>query len=63
MKLHETLIEKLIQVYEVNAGWQEQKKLRAALANLEIAVYKQQTGAEVLVDARELEKQSKNQNG
>ena len=56
MKLHETLINKLIQVYEVNAGWQEQKKLRAALAALNIAVYNQQsTGTDVLVDANELE--------
>jgi hypothetical protein len=56
MKLHETLINKLIQVYEVNAGWQEQKKLRAALAALDITVYSQQsTGTDVLVDANELE--------
>jgi len=56
MKLHETLINKLIKVYEVNAGWQEQKKLRAALAALNITVYNQQsTGTDVLVDANELE--------
>ena len=58
MKLHETLINKLIQVYEVNAGWQEQKKLRAALAALDITVYTQQTGSEVLVDAKELEQKA-----
>ena len=58
MKLHETLINKLIQVYEVNAGWQEQKKLRAALAALDITVYTQQTGKEVLVDAKELEQKA-----
>ena len=58
MKLHETLINKLIQVYEVNAGWQEQKKLRAALAALDITEYTQQTGSEVLVDAKELEQKA-----
>ncbi len=57
MKLHQTLIDKLVQVYEVNSGWPEQKKLREALAKLNLAVYKQQSGAEVLVDAAELAKQ------
>lgn len=60
MKLHQTLIDKLIQVYEVNSGWPEQKKLREALAQLNLAVYKQQSGAEVLVDANELAKQIRN---
>ena len=60
MKLHQTLIDKLIQVYEVNSGWPEQKKLREALAKLNLAVYKQQSGAEVLVDADELAKQIRN---
>ena len=57
MKLHQTLIDKLIQVYEVNSGWPEQKKLREALSKLNLAVYKQQSGTEVLVDANELAKQ------
>ena len=60
MKMHQTLIDKLIQVYEVNSGWPEQKKLREALAKLNLAVYKQQSGAEVLVDADELAKQIRN---
>tara|TARA_E500000331_G_scaffold357232_1_gene418158 strand:+ start:4149 stop:4337 length:189 start_codon:yes stop_codon:yes gene_type:complete len=60
MKLHQTLIDKLIQVIEVNSGWPEQKKLRLALASLDLAVYTQQNGAEVLVDAQELAKQIRN---
>ena len=56
MKLHHTLIEKLIKVYEVNSGWTEEKRLKQALANLEIAVYVQENGNEVLVDAAELRK-------
>ncbi len=58
MKLHPTLIEKLIKVMEVNSGWTGQSKLRAALAALNIAVYTQQTGTEVLVDADELARKS-----
>ena len=49
MKLHESLVEKLIQTYEVNAGWSEQWKLKAALKNLDFSVYTQQNGNQVLV--------------
>ena len=58
MKLHPTLIEKLIKVMEVNSGWTGESKLRAALAALDIAIYTQQTGTEVLVDANELARKS-----
>ena len=58
MKLHPTLIEKLIKVMEVNSGWTGESKLRAALAALNIAVYTQQTGTDVLVDADELARKS-----
>lgn len=54
MKLHTTLIEKLVKVMEVNSGWRDEKKLKAALASMNISVYKQQSGAEVLVDGDEL---------
>ena len=54
MKLHTTLIEKLVKVMEVNSGWRDEKKLKAALASMNISVYKQQSGAEVLVDGNEL---------
>tara|TARA_R110001592_G_scaffold361584_3_gene672627 strand:+ start:7760 stop:7951 length:192 start_codon:yes stop_codon:yes gene_type:complete len=54
MKLHNTLINKLVKVMEINSGWRDEKKLKAALAALNIAVYTQQTGQEVLVDAVEM---------
>jgi len=57
MKLHPTLVEKLIKTYEIYSGWQEESKLRTALAKLNIAVYTQQNGTDVLVDAEELQKQ------
>tara|TARA_B100001250_G_C19726498_1_gene756325 strand:- start:94 stop:354 length:261 start_codon:yes stop_codon:yes gene_type:complete len=56
MKLHPTLLEKLLQIYEINAGWQEQKKLRAALQNFDASVYTQQNGTQVLVETAELNK-------
>ena len=57
MRLHHTLIEKLLTIYEVNSGWPEQKKLREALAKLDLTVYQQQNGNEVLVSTNELKAQ------
>ena len=57
MKLHSTLIEKLVKVMEVNSGWSGESKLKAALEALNIAIYTQESGKEVLVDADELAKQ------
>tara|TARA_B100000963_G_C22082489_1_gene432843 strand:- start:165 stop:389 length:225 start_codon:yes stop_codon:yes gene_type:complete len=54
MKLHNTLIEILLKTYEVNSGWTEEKKLRQALENLDIAVYTQANGTKVLVDAKQM---------
>ena len=54
MKFHGTLIEKLVKVMEVNSGWTGESKLKAALAALNITVYTQASGQEVLVDADEL---------
>jgi hypothetical protein len=55
MKFHSTLVEKLINVFEVNAGWPEQKKLREALAKMDLTVYEQGAGGQILVSTEELE--------
>ena len=54
MKLHETMVQKLIKVYEVNSGWTEEKKLLAALRSLDFSVYTQQNGNKVLVPTEQL---------
>ncbi len=54
MRLHETLVQKLIKVYEVNSGWTEERKLIAALRNLDFSVYVQENGNKVLVDSKDL---------
>lgn len=59
MKLHETLVQKLLKVYEVYSGWSEEKRLVAALRSLDLTVYKQQNGNEVLVSTEELYEQTK----
>jgi len=56
MKLHPTLIEKLVKIMEVNSGWTGETKLKTALAAMNIAVYKRQDGLEILVDGDELAK-------
>ena len=50
MKLHHTLVERLIKLFEVNNGFHDQRKLRQALMRFDITVYeKQGTGQKVLV--------------
>lgn len=60
MKLHNTLVEKLLTIYEVSSGWPEQRKLREALKNLEVTIYTQKTGTEVLVASDDLKKATQN---
>ena len=60
MKLHGTLIEVLVKTYEVNSGWTEERKLREALARLDVSIYTQQDGTEVLVSTQELQEARKN---
>ena len=57
MKLHESLIELLVKTYEVNSGWTEERKLKEALKRLDVSVYKQVDGTEVLVSSKELNEQ------
>lgn len=59
MKLHETLVQHLVKVYEVNSGWSEERKLIEALRRLDFTVYKQQNGTEVLVSTKELYEHTK----
>jgi hypothetical protein len=54
MKFHGTLIEKLVKVMEVNSGWRDEKKLKEALASMNLVVYTQKSGNQVLVDADEM---------
>ena len=55
MKLHETMVQKLLKTYEVNSGWTEEKKLLTALRNLDFSVYTQENGNQVLVPTEDLQ--------
>jgi len=59
MKLHHTLVEFLVKVYEVNSGWSEERKLKEALRNIDFSVYTQQDGTQVLVSTKELNEAKK----
>lgn len=56
MKLHKTMIAKLIEVYTINSGWSGEKKLDEALSTLDLTVYTQQDGTEVLVSTEAFER-------
>ncbi len=57
MKLHGTLVERLVQIFTTYGGWQGEKKLYEQLEKLNLAVYTQQsTGVDIVVDADLLEK-------
>ena len=61
MKLHQTLVEELITLFEVNSGWKEQSKLREALSKFDVTIYKQQSGNEILVSTKELNQKLREQ--
>jgi len=59
MKLHSTLVEQLIKLFEINSGWPEQRKLREVLSELNVSTYKRANGSEVLVETKFLNEKLK----
>ena len=58
MKMHGTLIERLLKLYSAYGGHREDTKLREELMKLDVVEYERQTGEKILVEAAELRKQS-----
>ena len=56
MKLHTTLVDHLLRMMEINSGWKEEWKLKAALNNLDVSVYTSTDGQKILVPTIELQK-------
>jgi len=48
------MVDELLKTYEVNSGWTEEHKLRAALERIDFSVYVQTNGTQVLVPTKEL---------
>ena len=61
MKLHETLVEELLKLIEINSGFKEQWKLRKMLAEIDLSVYEQQSGNQVLVSTKALQENKRKQ--
>ena len=56
MRLHDTVIQKLIRLCDNYGGHKEQTKLRSELYKLELSEYTQNSGEQVLVLTDELQK-------
>ena len=57
MKLHQTVIEKLVSVFTQYGGYREEVKLKEALNELSFTIYAQQsTGNDILVLTEDMEK-------
>ena len=53
MKMHSTLVDKLLKIYEINSGWKEEWKLKQALQDINLTVYTQRDGNQILVDTEQ----------
>ena len=58
MKLHHTLVEKLVRIYTTYGGYREEHRLRDALGKLDLSEYQRQSGETILVETSELKKQT-----
>lgn len=56
MKLHNTAIETLIRVFTTYGGHRSENRLKAELARIDFTAYTQQTGHDVLVLTKELQR-------
>lgn len=54
MKMHKSLVERIMRVYDMWGGRSDDTRLRQALMALDISSYKQQTGGEVAVLTEDL---------
>lgn len=63
MKLHGSVIEKIVRLYETYGGTSNETKLRAKLQEIDLTPYEQKLssgGKIILVDTRDYEEQLKN---
>lgn len=58
MRLHKTLVEKLVRIYATYGGYRDETRLRSELEALDLMPYARQDGLEILVDAEEYKKEA-----
>ena len=62
MKLHGSVIKRLIRLFTTYGGHRSELRLQNELKNLNLAIYTQQTGKQVIVESSELAKAIQDQN-
>jgi hypothetical protein len=55
MKLHTTVIEKLVQIYDTYGGHRNENKLRSILQQVDLSEYVRQSGEKILVMSEDLD--------
>lgn len=58
MKLHHSLIDRLVRIYETYGGYRDEHRLKAELENIDLSEYTRQSGETILVETSELQKRS-----
>lgn len=56
MKLHSTVIEKLINIYETYGGHRNEARLKSELLRLDLSEYARQNGEKILVTTEDLDR-------
>ena len=57
MKLHHSVVERLLKIYDTYGGYLENTRLKKELVELDLSVYQQQTGDknQILVETSDLQ--------
>tara|TARA_Y100000592_G_C5394560_1_gene279928 strand:+ start:750 stop:929 length:180 start_codon:yes stop_codon:yes gene_type:complete len=57
MKLHHSVVERLLKIYDTYGGYRENTRLKKELVELDLSVYQQQTGDknQILVETSDLQ--------
>jgi len=58
MKLHDSLIDRLVRIYTTYGGYREETRLVNELKSLDLSEYTRQSGEAILVETAELDKRS-----
>lgn len=56
MKIHDTLIERLVKLFETYGGHRDEHKLKSELRRLNVMIYTRETGEQILVDQSDIDK-------
>ena len=63
MKLHATVIDKILHLYETYGGHRNESKLRAMVTEIELSEYERQSGDKILVLTEQLEQEKESLQG